>query len=427
MTSFKKLLIKNTSWLAVSETISMLILFVVTVIIARSLGDTIYGQFAFILAFAQIWQVLADFGLTMIGVRELATHKENIKKYLNNFLALKLVASILTFGLIILTVQFLNKPDFIKNLIYVASGYIVLYTAAEFLRSVFRALEKFKYEAYIKISQHLILLTLIIFTASQHSLNLITWSYLIASAYSVVLTLIIIWQKISHFSLDWDSRLIKYLIKEAWPLALANVFVVIYFRIDTIMLSLMKSDQATGWYNAAYLLIFSLSFVAYVIMMSVYPKLSQLVKDSLNQAKRLYRQTLYLISLSGVLILGLSALIAKYLIPLLYGDKFLPAVTIFYILTIAVWFAYLANVWLYTLNALGRQKIYTWATALGMVLNLILNFIFIPRYSYLGAAWATVITEIIVGLIIFIACERVFKKGLIESESSPPPIIEKNI
>jgi len=328
MASLKKLLIKNTSWLAVSETVSMLILFAVTAIIARSLGDTVYGQFAFILAFAQIWVVLADFGLTMIGVREFATHKKNIKRYLNNFLALKLVTSIITFGLIVLAVQFLNKPDFIKNLIYVAGGYVVLYTAGEFLRSVFRALEIFKYEAYIKISQHLILLILIILAASQHSLNLITWSYLIASAYSVIITLIIIWQRFSHFSLTWDNKLIKYLIKEAWPLALANVFVVIYFRIDTIMLSLMKSDQATGWYNAAYLLIFSLAFIAYVIMMSVYPKLSQLAKESIDKAKQLYRQTLYITGLAGILILGLSALIVKYLIPLLYGNEFLPTVSL---------------------------------------------------------------------------------------------------
>jgi len=405
----------------------MLILFVVTVIIARSLGDTVYGQFAFILAFAQIWQVLADFGLTMIGVRELATHKENIRKYLNNFLALKLLASIITLSLIVLTVQFLDKPDFIKNLIYVTGGYIVLYTAAEFLRSVFRALEKFKYEAYIKISQHLILLILIFLAASQHSLSLMAWSYLAAAVYSVLLTLIVIWQRFSHFSLSWDNKLIKYLIKEAWPLALANVFVVIYFRIDTIMLSIMKSDQVTGWYNAAYLLIFSLAFIAYVIMMSVYPKLSHLAKKSITETKKLYRQTLYLIGLAGIFILGLAALIAKYIIPLLYGDEFLPAVAIFYILTIAVWFAYLANVWLYTLNALGKQKIYTWSTAWGMILNLILNFILIPRYSYLGAAWATVITEIAVGLTIFVACETVFKKGLISKSSPPPPIAEKNI
>jgi len=148
------------------------------------------------------------------------------------------------------------------------------------------------------------------------------------SAYSVIITLIIIWQRFSHFSLTWDNKLIKYLIKEAWPLALANVFVVIYFRIDTIMLSLMKSDQATGWYNAAYLLIFSLAFIAYVIMMSVYPKLSQLAKESIDKAKQLYRQTLYITGLAGILILGLSALIVKYLIPLLYGNEFLPTVSL---------------------------------------------------------------------------------------------------
>jgi len=196
-------------------------------------------------------------------------------------------------------------------------------------------------------------------------------------------------------------------------MALANVFVIIYFRIDTIMLSFMKSDKVTGWYNAAYLLIFSLSFMAYVIMMSIYPKLSNLAKESLLQTKILYRKSLYLIALAGFLILGISSLIIKYLIPLLYGNSFLPAVNIFYILTIAVFFSYLANVWLYTLNALGKQKIYTIASAVGLIINLALNFLLIPKYSYFGAAWATVITEIVASLIIFVACEIILRKKII--------------
>jgi len=411
MYSFAKLIKQNTSYLAVSEAFSMIVLFSVTVIIARTLGDTVYGQFAFIIAFAQLFQVLADFGLNIIGVRELSINKNEFQKYLSNFLGIKLIVSFITFALILITTQVLDKPDYIKHLIYIAGGYIVFYTGADFLRSVFRAQEQFKYEAYTKISQHLLLLILVLFAARHTSLSQFAWSYFISAVYAAFITAWVVWKRFSHFSFAFDRKLIRTLIKESWPLALANVFVVIYFRIDTIMLSLMQSDKETGWYNAAYLLIFSLAFFAYIIIMSVYPRLTQLVHESLYHAKRLYRQSLLLVTVAGIVILGIAALIARHIIPLLYGQEFLPAVKIFYILALAVFFSYLAHVWLYTLNALGKQKIYTWATAIGMTLNLVLNFIFIPRYSYIGAAWTTVATEIVSGVIIFVACEKLMRHG----------------
>lgn len=413
---------KNTSWLAVSETVSMLILFAVTIIIARSLGGTVYGQFAFILAFAQIWQVLADFGLTMIAVRELSTHQDDIKKYLSNLVAIKTVICLIVFALIFVSTFFLNKPDFIRHLIYIAGAYVIVYTAGEMLRSVFRAYERFRNDALIRISQHVVLLIFIIIGVINSSLYQITWAYFYSAVFALLITVYFIQKRYTRFSIAWNKDLIKKLLKEAWPLALANIFVIIYFRIDTVMLSLIKGDQPTAWYNASYLLIFSLTFVAYVIMMSIYPRLSQLAKNSLTDMKILYRKTLLLIAFAGFSVLAIAVAISKYLIPFVYGLEFRPAIRVFFILSLAVFFSYLAQVWFYTLNALGRQGVYTWATGLGMVLNIGLNLLWIPKYSFIGAAWATVVTELVTGAIIYVACERILSNQTARPEKiSLPP------
>lgn len=421
----KKILRKNTTYLALSEGISMLILFFVSVLIARKLGQTIYGQFAFILAFAQIWQVIADFGLAMIAIRDISTKKEDTKKILSNFFSLKIVIGIFTYILIIASALLLNKPTFIKELIIIAGAYLIIYTLAELLRSIFKAYEKFKYEAFIKISQHLILLLLIIFSVYQNSLYAVVWSYFIAAIYALVISIILIKNKFTSFGWQWDKLMIKNILKQAWPLALANMFVIIYFRIDTVMLSMIKGDQPTAWYNAAYLLIFSLTFIAYVLIMSVYPKLSQLAKESFVACRKLYRQTLYLMFFAGLLILGLATAIAKWLIIYIYGIEFAPAVNTFYILALAVFFSFLAHVWLYTLNALGKQLTYTLATGLGMIINIVLNFYWIPKFSYLGAAWATVLTEIITGLIIFALVEYYLSKKFVQVKNNLQPNINK--
>ncbi len=425
MSAMQKILRKNTSYLAISEGISILILFFVSILIARKLGQTVYGQFAFVLAFAQIWQVIADFGLTMIAIRDISINKNDVKKILSNFFSLKIVIGFITYGLIVISTLLLNKPKFIKELIIIAGAYLIIYTLAELLRSIFKAYEKFKYEAFIKISQHLFLLALIIYAVLQKSLTAVVWSYFIAATYALVISIIIIKKKFTSFGWQWNNKIIKNILKQAWPLALANMFVIIYFRIDTVMLSIIKGDQPTAWYNAAYLLIFSLTFVAYVLIMSVYPKLSQLAKESLTACRKLYRQTLYLMTLAGLLILGITTAIAKWLIIYIYGIEFSPAVNIFYILSLAVFFSFLAHVWLYTLNALGKQLTYTLATGLGMIINIVLNFYWIPKFSYLGAAWATVLTEIISGLIIFGLVEYYLNKKFVHINSNIGPNINK--
>jgi O-antigen/teichoic acid export membrane protein len=427
MINLRKILIKNTFYLALSEGISMVILFLISVLVARNLGDTVYGQFAFVLAFAQIWQVIADFGLTMIAVREISTSSQNTSKLLNNLLSLKIIIGLATYILIFASAFIIHKPFFIKELILIAGLYLIIYTTAELLRAVFRAQEKFKYEAFVKITQHLLLFILIAIAINSGNLIFIIWSYVIAASYALGLTIYLIYKKITHLSFSWDSLLINKLLKEAWPLALANVFVIIYFRIDTVMLSLLVGDQPTAWYNAAYLLIFSLTFVAYILIMSVYPKLSQLAKSSLTQCRRLYRQTLYLMFCAGFLILGLASLLAKWLIPYFYGQQFTPAIQVFYVLALAVFFSFLSHVWLYTLNALGRQSSYALATGFGVLLNIILNFYWITKFSYIGAAWATVLTEIITGLIIFSLTEYYLYKNIIHSGNQTTPILHKPI
>lgn len=425
MVSLKNILKKNTSYLAFSEGSTMLILFLISILVARKLGKTIYGQFAFILAYTQIWQVIAEFGLSMIAIKDISTNKNDLKKIISNYFSLKVVLGILTYILIIASALLLNKPLYIKELIIIAGTYLIVYTLSELLRSVFRAFEKFKYEAFIKISQHLLLLVLITWSIYQQSLTAIVWSYFIAAVYALLISIILIKKKFTYFTWQWDTKLIKNILLQAWPLALANMFVIIYFRIDTVMLSMIKGDQPTAWYNAAYLLIFSLTFIAYVLIMSVYPKLSQLAKESIIACRKLYRKTIYLMIGTGLIILGIASAIAKWLIIFVYGNEFTPAVNVFYILALAVFFSFLAHVWLYTLNALGKQIAYTISTGLGMIINITLNFYWIPKYSYLGAAWATVLTEIITGLMIFALTEYFLSKKYLKIKNSFQPKINK--
>ena len=145
--------------------------------------------------------------------------------------------------------------------------------------------------------------------------------------------------------------------------------------------------------------------------MSLFPKLSQFAKKSIASLKKLYAQSLVLIMSTAFVLMAAIFIAAPFIIEHIYGKEFLPAIPVLRILTLAVFMSYVSHVWLFTLTALKKQHFYTWAVGLGMIVNIILNYIFIPKLGIIAAGWTTVITEVITGGIIFISCQYLLCKA----------------
>lgn len=406
MSEIRHLLKQNTLTLAAGEIWSKAMLFVITILIARSLGDTVFGQYTFIVAYTQLFLMILDFGLPLIAIRDMSHDLKKMRSYLNTIFTLKIALSVFTIILIVSVTSFLNKPPLIKTLIYVETIFIAAYSFNELLRSVFRAHEKFIYESITKIAESIVLLVFILIALSAQSLVLVIVSFAASSLLGFLITGALVYARFTPIRLSFNFPLVKKIIYSAWPLALANIFVIIYFRIDAVMLSFIRGDAVTGWYNAAYQLMYAFIFIPGFIMMSFHPYLSRLAKISLSRTKKLYVRLLFLMGAGGFLLLGLVFFTASPLIRIAYGPSFSPSRPALQILAVAVFFSFLSHVLLFTLTALNKQSIYTWAVGLGMVLNIALNLALIPRYSLYGAAWATVITELFTGLMLFIACQK---------------------
>ncbi|TSC96072.1 MAG: polysaccharide biosynthesis protein [Parcubacteria group bacterium Athens1014_10] len=420
MLSLKKLILKNTLWSGIGEIISKGIQFLLIIILARYLSAADFGKFSFVFSFVPIFLIIADFGLHFISIREISRNLEQTKKYLSNIFTIKLILAFLAFLSIFIISQFLGKNNETKILIYIYGLYTILWSFCEFFYTIFKAWEKFKYEALIKTTHILTLFTFITLLILNHKgLKEIILAYLFAISLIFIIVITIIAAKFTKFHLSFDAPLWKHLFKESWPLALSSVFAIIYYRIDTTMISLMKGDQDTAWYFAPYNLVFGLTFIPLFMMHSFYPKMSQIWHQSLlrqgfggqakNQLKILYRKIMLLIGgLAGLMLIGIYFLADKIII-LLYGSQYTPSILALKILVIAVFFSYFSHVFLFTLTAMNQQKIYTYITAVGCAFNLIANFIFIPKYSFIGASWTTVATELITGLLLLIFVTKLLK------------------
>lgn len=389
-----KRILGNTIWITLGQGIGKAVAFLLMIFIARYLGDALYGQFSFALSLVSIMVVVVDFGFGTLATREIARNKDLTQKYLGNVVAVKTLLGLITFGLIYIILLILNKDELTTQLTMIAGAYIIINSFEQFFYTIFRAREKMKFEAITKLVYNISLFIIgLLFIQQALSAQWIMSAYLFAALISLVVSLGFIWKYFSKFKIEFDAGFIKDTLKQSWPFALSSVFIILYLKIDTVMLSQMRTDQEVGWYNAAYNIVFALLIMPTIFDTIFYPILSKTFhkkKEFVDVCKKMFLYAFVLAFPAGIVVYFLR----KQIIELVYSNEYNMAIPI---LGILVWSFVLAfiNRFPFIINAANRQILITKQIGFGVAFNIIMNLILIPKYGTLGAAWATVLTEVI--------------------------------
>ena len=392
----KQTIFKNTFWLMLAEGISKGLMFFLTILIARYLGAAGYGKFSFAFTFVALFAVIADFGLSTLTIREVARDKSLARKYIDNIAVIKLILGIITFVLIITVIQFLGKTPEIKSLVYLTGIWVVIQSFTQFFQSIFRAFEKMQYEALSKIA-YSILLFLIAGSILWKNLGikLLISSYIVAGLIAFVLTLILVQKNFTKFWAEIDFGFWKELLKEAWPFALFGVFAIIYFQIDIIMLSLMRTDLEVGLYSAVFRLVTILLILPGIIISAVFPNLSILYNKNTSLFKRLSKNVLNKFVVLGTSFTIILIIFSKQIIYLIYGLEYLKAAIPLQIIALILPFRFANYLFGNTLSAMNKQRVRLYSSLACAVFNILTNLIFIPILGIVGAAITTLFTELL--------------------------------
>lgn len=391
--------IKNSSVLILSHILSKILYVFVIVFITRLLGVEKFGKFTFAISFVTLFSIFADFGLNTLTIREVARKKSEAAEYFKNGIFLKLLFSVVAYGLIIITVNLMGFTSNIIKVVYILGLWVILENLTRFLFSFFRAFEKMEYEAYLNVVSKIVLLVLVVFASKDNwGAAQIAVAYLIAAVVSVICgcLFIFIGKAIPvHrvFSRRIDMGFCRRLLKEAWPFALMTVFGIIYGRIDIIMLQMMKGASAVGWYGASNKLIEGLMFMPQMLVVALFPVFSLLYESSKERLIRGYEKIIKILYVLGLPIAVGGTILSSKIILLLFGAEYGNSAIVFQILVWALFFIFL-NFGVGTiLNSINRQRILTMNAGICVLVNVILNLMLIPGLSYTGAAAATVVTE----------------------------------
>lgn len=393
-----KLIAENTSFLLIGKIIAKAISFYTVILVARYLGDVGYGRYNFAFAFISFFSILSELGILRILLREISKNPETAGKMIGNATLIKGILSVLAFFLAIVSVNLMGYSTEVVKGVQVAS-LILLVDMLNTYGIIYEANLKMKYSVFFFMLSHLCTFVLIIIiTYFNLGLNLIILATVATNAIQNILTYKYS-RKLIKVNFEIDPKICKYLLKESLPLALSSVFTVIYYRIDMVMLSLMIGDAAVGIYSAGYRLSEAFLLIPNVLMVSLFPLMSNLFENHNNTLVFSYEKaTKYLFSIALPMAVG-TGILSDRIITLVYGNTFKDSSMVLQILIWATAIIFLnyptGNFYI----SIKKQKFVMLYTGFGVVVNLLLNYILIPKYSYIGASIATVFTELSILLI----------------------------
>ncbi|MCJ7571145.1 MAG: flippase [Candidatus Thermoplasmatota archaeon] len=385
---------KNIFSLFTGQLISSFLAVILSIYIARTLGQTIFGSYSFVITFVALFSVFFDLGYETLLIKEVAKDKLNANKYLNNIIIIRVVLAIIIFSAIFLIINALNFSNTIKNMIYIFGIAQIITSLSNLFRVTFRAFERMHYEAIISIITSILKCSLgLIVIFFGYGLIALALVFLYIAIVDFIINLIICEKKIVKTTLQFDRLFFRHTIKNALALGTVTIFALIYVRIDTVMLELMKGDAVVGWYNAAYNLILGFNPVPVLFMNTLLPLMAYTYVKSNNSLRNIYEKSFKFLLIFGLPItVGIFLLSDKFII-LFYGQNFLNSIGALKILSfdILLKFLYLC-LWFVLISADQQYKLAICAGG-GAILNITLNLFLIPQFSLYGAAIATIITE----------------------------------
>ncbi|MES2878116.1 MAG: flippase [Pseudomonadota bacterium] len=389
----------NTSWMFAEQILRMVAGLLVGIWVARYLGPTQFGVFSYAVAFTALFGSIAKLGLDSIVVRDLVRDPSQRDLYLGTAFWLKLIGSVAMLLVIALAVQ-LTSNDATTNLyiFIIASG--TIFQSFEVVDFYFQSKVLSKFVSICKLTQLFVsslLKIYLIFTGKE-----LIWFVLVSLIDQIMLALSLYlaycYQKIGVFYRYFDRAIAKRLLYDSWPLIISGLVIMIYMRIDQIMIKEMLGEKEVGLYSAATRISEVWYFIPMLLTNSLFP--------SIVNAKKL-SQELYLARLQNLFtfLVWISILVAlpmtflsEILVNFLYGDAYKEASQV---LVIHIWtgvFVALGTAsgsWFLSEN-LQRYSFYR--TGLGAIINIILNFILIPSYGIKGAAISTVVAQAMAAL-----------------------------
>jgi O-antigen/teichoic acid export membrane protein len=368
---------------------------VVTSVVARTLGDSGFGEWSSLLVVAQIAAYLSDLGLEQVGVQRAAAEPEREAEWIGATVALRGLVSVpATLISVVAVLLIADRPE--MGVTGVALSATILLSGPNTVRALLQL--RLRNDLNVAVTTFLS----VVWAAAAIAVSILggglialAVAFLVAEVAATVLQ-VVLGLRAGHIRLLGSRHLWRPLARVGLPIAVAGVLVLAYARIDQILVLEINGARAAGLYAAVYRILEQLGFFPLTVSMTLLPLVSAAHPVDPLRVRRLFQVTTDYLAMGSLPALGFALVAAEPVITLIFGQEFAdaaPALPILMGAFVMICFGYLSGNMVVVLNLQRRFLI---NAVIGLVLNVTLNLVLLPRYGFIAAAWATLATEIVV-------------------------------
>lgn len=391
-------------------------------LITRTIGTDGFGAYSTVLAFLYIFSVCADFGLHPLLSREIAKPDANEEKVVSVIFSARVLLLSASIALSFIVVAFMPYSAAVKWGVGVAALGFAFQSLSGVLMGVFQKHLKTAIPAIADIAARAIQLAaaVYLFYAGGTFLHFLA-VFTLGGGVQFFIVCSYVRRQIP-FRFVFHTEALARALKESWPMAVSAVLVLVYFKGDTLLLSLLRTPHEVGVYGVAYKILENIIFFPLMFVGLVMPLLSRYFIENKELFFGVFQKTFDFLAMIVLPLAAGGMYLAPDIVRILAGGGFEEAALPLRILLVAIVFIFFGALFGSTIIAIHKQKKVMWVYGAAAVLNIAANIYLISLYSYVGAAITTAVTELVVSssmlFIIYRAVGRLPRGGAVLKASA---------
>ncbi|NNF53257.1 MAG: flippase [Acidimicrobiales bacterium] len=367
-----------------------------TVLIVRTLDQDQFGQFAFVFSLLGMMTIFTDMGIGRLAITGVLDKNQDQARFAGTYIILRTMLGGVGYLMSILFVVVANYPGSVVRATAIGGLSLLISTPSAAYNVAFQAHMRLQTVAISGvIGQAAQLAVTVAIAVRGGTLLLFVIPPVIAEVVMLGFKLPRA-RRLIPFHYVVDLQIWKGLAREAIPLSLGGALSTISFRIDAVMLSKLDTFEAVGAYSVAYKFADLARFASTALTVPILTVLAKAWPDDLDRYRQTIRQGAIYLSFVGGLLLMEMLLFAEPVIRLLYGNDYAFAGDAARILVGSTTVVFFTGLAFNSLVAADKHRWYPLVTFIGLSSNVLINLVLIPRYSFEGAAVATLVTEVVV-------------------------------
>ncbi len=381
-------------------------------------GAESYGLYFALFNFSMILNILLDLGITSFNNRNISQHRFLLRKHLANIVGLKFLLSFVyaIFSLVVAAIIGYEKLQLHLLIFLIINQFMVSFTL--YLRSNISALHLFRTDSFLSVLDRtlmIIICSVLLFTNLAGDTFKIEWFVYAQSIAYLITALITLWivvLKSGRFLIRFNWKFSLVFLKKSYPYALLILLMAFYNRIDSVMLERLLPDplgkQEAGIYAQAYRLLDAVAMFGALVAGLLLPMFSSMIKKK-EPVQPIVNLAVALLFVPSIIVAVSSLLYDRDIMALLYYAHVEDSADMLGLLMTG--FIGIATTYIFgtLLTANGNIRALNLMALSGMILNITLNLLLIPQYYALGSALASMITQLVTGIIQLFIAAHVFK------------------